>query len=106
MAEGVRKVSEKALAMLKHMRRQIFGQPAPYVVVRGATISVGVKPGGSECRVLVDELLQDGYLQRYPSPSLTAHGLYRLTDSGISAADEAALVEARRRARSNEGREI
>jgi hypothetical protein len=82
-------MSEKALGMLKHMRRQIFGHPAPYVEVRGAAVSMGVNPGGSECGDLVDELLRDGHLQRYPSPSLTAHGLYRLTDSGISAADEA-----------------
>ena len=49
--------------------------------------------------------MRAGYLQRYPSPSLTAHGLYRLTDSGIVAADEAALVEARRRVRLEEGEE-
>jgi hypothetical protein len=82
-------MSDKALGMLKHMRRQILGQPAPYVVVRGAAISIGVDPGGSECHALVEELLRRRHLQRYPSPSLTAHGLYRLTDSGISAADEA-----------------
>jgi hypothetical protein len=87
--ESVRKMSDKALGMLKHMRKQIFGHPAPYVEVRGAALSIGVNPGGSECDDLVDELLHAGYLQRYPSPSLTAHGLYRLTDSGISAADEA-----------------
>ena len=87
------------------MRRQILGQPAPYVEVRAAAISIGVKSGGSECRILVEELLRAGYLQRYPSPSLTANGLYRLTDSGVSAADEAALIEARRRVRLNEGQE-
>jgi hypothetical protein len=86
-------MSEKALGMLKHMRRQILGQPAPYVVVRGAAISVGVDPGGSECNGLVDELLQAGYIQSHPSPSLTAHGLYRLTDRGIAAAKEAAAQE-------------
>ena len=89
MEESVRKMSEKALGMLKHMRRQIFGHPAPYVVVRGAAVSIGVDPGGSECDGLVDELVQAGYIRSYPSPSLTAHGLYRLTDSGITAADEA-----------------
>jgi len=98
-------VGDEALGMLRHMRRQVFGNPAPYVEVRAAAISVGLDPGGSECRALVDELLQAGYIQRYPSPSLTANGLYRLTDSGVSAADEAALVEAGRRARLNEGRE-
>ena len=97
-------MSDKALGMLKHMRKQILGKPAPYVMVHGAAMSIGVKPGGSECHVLVDELLQAGYLQRYPSPSLTAHGLYRLTDSGVSAADEAALIAARRRARIDEER--
>jgi hypothetical protein len=55
--ESVRKMSDKALRMLKHMRRQIFGQPAPYVVVRGAAVSVGVNPGGSKCDGLVDELV-------------------------------------------------
>jgi hypothetical protein len=82
-------MSEKARRMLKHMRRQIFRHPAPYVEVRGAAASIGVDPGGSECGGLVDELLQAGYIRRYPSPSLTAHGLYRLTDWGIAAADEA-----------------
>jgi len=81
-------MSEKAWGMLKHMRKQILGHPAPYVVVRGAAISIGVDPGGSECEGLVDELLQAGYIQRYPSPSLTAHGLYRLTDRGTAAAKD------------------
>jgi hypothetical protein len=98
-------VGDDALAMLRHMRQQILGKPAPYVEVRAAAISVGLDPGGSECRALVDELLQAGYIQRYPSSSLTAHGLYRLTDLGIVAADEAALVEVRRRRRLNEGEE-
>jgi hypothetical protein len=71
--------------MLKHMRMQILRHPAPYVVVRGAALSIGVDPGGSECDGLVDELLEAGYIQSYPSPSLTAHGLYRLTDQGIAA---------------------
>ena len=81
-------LSDKALGMLKHMRKQILVHPAPYVVVRGAAISIGVDPGGSECDGLVDELLRDGHIRRYPSPSLTAHGLYRLTALGISAADK------------------
>ena len=81
-------MSEKAWGMLKHMQKQIFGQPAPYVEVRGAAVSIGVNPGGSECECLVDELLQAGYIQTYPSPSLTAHGLYRMTDQGIAAAEE------------------
>ena len=86
-------MSEKALGMLKHMRRQIFRHPAPYVVVRGAALSIGVNPGGSECDDLVDELLEAGYIQSYPSPSLIAHGLYRLTNQGIAAAREAAAEE-------------
>jgi hypothetical protein len=98
-------MSEKALVMLKHMRSQIFGQPAPYVEVRGAAISVGVDPGGEERAGPVDELLRAGYIQHYSSASLTAHGLYRLTDSGVSAAEDAALAEARRRAQRNEERE-
>jgi hypothetical protein len=97
--------SDKALGMLRHMRKQVLGKPAPYVEVRAAAISVGVNPGGSECRALVDELLQAGHLKRYPSPSLTAHGLYRLTDSGVSAADAVALAEARRRVQPKEGLE-
>ena len=76
------------LGMLRHMRRQVLGNPAPYVEVRAAAISAGVDPGGSECRALVDELLRAGYIQSYPSPSLTEHGLYRLTDRGIDAAAE------------------
>jgi len=86
--ESVRKMSDKALGMLKHMRKQIFGHPAPYVEVRGAAVSIGVNPGGSECDGLVDELLGAGYIRSYPSPSLTAHGLYRMTDRGIAAAQE------------------
>jgi hypothetical protein len=97
-------MSDEALGMLRHMRhmrQQILGKPAHYAEVRAAAINVGLDPGGSECRALVDELLRAGYLQRYPSPSLTAHGLYRLTDSGVVAADGAALEEARRRRRLN-----
>jgi hypothetical protein len=86
-------MSDKALEMLKHMRKQIFGHPAPYVVVRGAAISIGVDPSGSECDGLVDELLEAGYIQSYPSPSLTAQGLYRLTDQGIAATKEAAAQD-------------
>ncbi len=76
-------MSDKAWGMLKHMRMQILRHPAPYVVVRGAVLSIGVDPGGSECDGLVDELLQAGYIRTYPSP--TAHGLYRLTDQGTAA---------------------
>ena len=79
---------DKAWGMLKHMQKQIFGQPAPYVEVRGAALSIGVNPVGSECDDLVDELLQAGYIRTYPSSSLTAHGLYRMTDRGIAAAQE------------------
>jgi hypothetical protein len=46
-----------------HMRKQILGNPAPYVEVRAAAISVGLDPGGSECRALVDVLLRAGYLR-------------------------------------------
>ena len=81
-------MGDDALGMLRHMRKQILGKPAPYVEVRAAAISVGVNPGGSECRALVDELLRAGYIRRYPSPSLTEHGLYRLTGLGIAAAGE------------------
>jgi len=83
--EDVQKLSEKVWRMLKHMRMQILRHPAPYVEVRGAALSIGVDPGGSECDGLVDELLQAGYIQTYPTPSLTAHGLYRLTDRGTAA---------------------
>jgi hypothetical protein len=79
-------VGDDALGMLRHMRKQILGHPAPYVEVRAAAISVGLDPGGIECRVLIDELLRAGYIRRYPSPSLTANGIYRLTDRGIAAA--------------------
>jgi hypothetical protein len=82
-------ISGKALLMLKHMRKQIEGQPARDVEGRSAAISAGVAPVESECASLVEDLLRGGYLQRYPSPRLTAHGLYRLTDSGIAAAEKA-----------------
>jgi hypothetical protein len=81
-------MSEKAWGMLKHMWRQLLWHPERYVQVRGAAVSVGVDPSGSECDSLVDELLQAGDIQSYPSPSLTAHGLYRMTDQGIAAAQE------------------
>jgi hypothetical protein len=81
-------MSDKAWGMLKHMQKQILRHPAPYVVVRGAAVSIGVDPGGGECDGLVDELLQARYIQSYASPSLTAHGLYRLTDRGIAAAKD------------------
>ena len=77
-------MGDEAFGMLRHMRKQVLGNPAPYVEVRAAAISVGLDPGGIECRALVDELLRAGYIRRYPSASLTANGLYRLTDQGIA----------------------
>ena len=41
-------------------------QPAPYVEVRGAAVSIGVNPGGKECDGSLDELLQAGYIQILP----------------------------------------
>jgi hypothetical protein len=80
-------INEKALRMLKHMRRQLWMQGSRDVSVHNAAISIGVKPEESEFDGLLEELLRGGYIEPYPSPSLTAHGLYRLNDSGIAAAD-------------------
>ena len=86
-------MSDKALRMLKHMRvqirRQIPIQGTRAASVWGAARSIGLKPEEAEFDDLLKELLGGGYIEPYPSPSLAAHGLYRLTDSGISAADEA-----------------
>ena len=78
-------MSEKALAMLKHMRSQIFGQPAPYVEVRGAAISVGVDPGGGECAGLVEELLRAGYIQHYRAWALPTYRFGRVRGRGRGA---------------------
>jgi hypothetical protein len=83
-------MSDKALRMLKHMRQQIPMQGTRAASVWGAARSIGLNPEGEgEFDALLKELLRGGYIEPYPSPSLAAHGLYRLTDSGISAADEA-----------------
>jgi hypothetical protein len=86
-------MSDKALRMLKHMRVQNRRQ-IPIPGTRAASVwraarSIGLMPEEGEFDALLKELLRDGYIEPYPSPSLAAHGLYRLTDSGISAADEA-----------------
>ena len=85
-------MSDKALLVLKHMRMQIrmqgmYGTRAASVWRAARTI--GVKPEEGEFDALLKELLNGGYIEPYPSPSLAAHGLYRLTDRGIAAADEA-----------------
>jgi hypothetical protein len=85
-------MSEKALRMLKHMRMQIRMQ-IPIQGTRAASVwgaarSIGLKPEEGEFYALLKELLQGRYIARYPSPSLAAHGLYRLTDRGIAAAEE------------------
>jgi hypothetical protein len=82
-------MSEKALRMLKHLRKQILMQGTRASSVWGAARSIGLKSEGGEFDALLKELLRGGYIAPYPSPSLTAHGLYRLTDRGIAAADEA-----------------
>jgi len=88
-------MSEKALRMLKHMRvqvrMQILMQGTRAASVWGAARSIGLKPeeDGNGFDALLKELLRGGYIAPYPSPSLAAHGLYRLTDRGIAAADEA-----------------
>jgi hypothetical protein len=85
-------MSEKALLMLKHMRvqirRQILIQGTRAASVWRAARTIGLKPEEGKFDALLKELLRGGHLQRHPSPSLTAHGLYRLTDRGIVAADE------------------
>ena len=90
-------MSEKALGMLKHMRMQIRMQirmQNPMPGTRAASVwraarTVGVKPEEDEFDALLKELLRGGYIEPYPSSSLAAHGLYRLTDRGIAAADQA-----------------
>ena len=86
-------MSDKALRMLKHMRVQIRWlipvRGTRAASVWGAARSIGLKPEEGEFDALLKELLRGGYIEAYPSPSLAAHGLYRLTDSGMSAADEA-----------------
>jgi hypothetical protein len=86
-------MSEKALRMLKHMRVQIRWlipvRGTRAASVWGAARSIGLKPEEGEFDALLKELLRGGYIEAYPSPSLAAHGLYRLTDLGISAAEEA-----------------
>ena len=82
-------MSEQALRMLKHMRVQIPMQGTRAASVWGAARSIGLKPDEDEFDALLKELLRGGYIAPYPSPSLAAHGLYRLTDRGITAAEEA-----------------
>jgi hypothetical protein len=86
-------MSEKALRMLKHMRVQIRWlipiQGARAASVWGAARSIGLKPEEGEFDALLKELLGGGYIEPYPSPSLALNGLYRLTDRGIAAAEEA-----------------
>jgi hypothetical protein len=81
-------VSVKALQMLKHMRRQYRIPGTRDASAWRAARSVGVKPEEGEFDALLKELLQRGYIEPYPSPSLAVHGLYRITDRGISAAEE------------------
>jgi hypothetical protein len=84
---------EKALRMLRHMRMQIrmqiLVQGTRAASVWGAARSIGLNPEEDEFDVLLKELLQGGCIGPYPSPSLAAHGLYRLTDQGIAAGDDA-----------------
>jgi hypothetical protein len=92
VAYDVRRMSDKALRMLKHMRMQIRMQ-IPIQGTRAASVwgaarSIGLKPEEGEFDALLKELLRGGYIQAYASPSLAAHGLYRLSDRGIVAADE------------------
>ena len=53
-----------------------------------AAFSVGVKAEEGEFDARVEELLREGYIEPYPSHTLTANGLYRVNDRGISATDE------------------
>src|SRR5215217_2592655 len=59
----------------------------PAASVWRAARSIGLKPEDVEFDALFKELLRGRYIEPYPSPSLAANGLYRLTDTGISAAD-------------------
>ena len=81
-------MSDKAQRMLKHMHRQLWMQTTRDASVWRAALSLGVKPEDGEFDALLEELLRGGYIEAYPSPTLAAHGLYRLTDRGIAAAKE------------------
>jgi hypothetical protein len=84
-------MSDKALLMLKHMHMQIWRQGIQgtrAASVWGAARSIGLKPEEGEFDALLKELLRGRYIEPYASPSLAAHGLYRLTDRGRAAADE------------------
>jgi len=84
-------MSDKALRMLKHMRRQIRMQGMQgtrAASVWAAARSIGLKLEEGEFDALLKELLRGGYIEPYPIRSLAAHGLYRLTDRGIAATDE------------------
>jgi hypothetical protein len=57
-------------------------------MARGASEFEGVNHRSPPDRGLGERCLRVGGIP-YPSPSLTAHGFYRLNDSGIVAADGA-----------------
>ncbi len=80
-------MNDKALQMLKHMCGQLWMQETRDASVRRAALSIGVRPGEDEFDALLKELLRGGYIEPYPSPTLAANGLYRVTDRGISATD-------------------
>jgi hypothetical protein len=81
-------MSDKALQMLKLMKRQLWMQETRDASVRRAALGIGVKPEEDEFDALVEELLRGGYIEPYPSPTLAAEGLYRVTDRGVAAANE------------------
>jgi hypothetical protein len=67
-------MSDKALRMLKHVRKQILGHPAPYVVVRGAAISIGVDPGGANAVAWSMNCCRPDASNPTPAPALPRTG--------------------------------
>jgi hypothetical protein len=84
-------VDEKTVRFLILMRMQIKGKNSREVYSGDAARQLGMAPGSEkdyEYQAAIRDLLHARYLQPHPNPTMTAQGVYLITDEGIAVADE------------------
>ena len=71
-----------AMLLLHATREQLHGKPTREIKPFEVAEQVGINPYQYEYEAAVGYLIDNGYVEPYPSPS---HGLYRMTNKGIEA---------------------
>ena len=73
---------ETAMRLLHATREQLHGKPIREIKPFEVAEKAGINPYQHEYDKAMQYLIDNGYLEPYPTPS---HGLYRMTNKGLEA---------------------